>query len=476
MLLPAGQGGKKMFFKPKLNRNLWDTFVYYHNNMYYLYYLVSDPTNLYGVCLATSKNGVHWDETGMVFAKSKDARWMATGAIMKSPTFEKDGVFRMSFSEWRGPEDDIGQQSLFTAESTNLIDWKPLGPKHEFRPDTRCYSTNSGNQSRWDGISAIPRAGGGYYGYWTANPKEFHPGFGFGESDDGVDWRALAPPPIQWDKRPRMGNIEVGSVERFGDTLYMMIGTWGQECYQGHTGMLTLVARDFQGPFHPAEKNFFLLTSTGHLNAYFTRFCRTPDGILVNHQSIPRHEDCYFGTLKLARVDDEGTLRLMYWMGNERLKGDFLDIIRPEAKEHHPLLVSFFDQSFDVQAGLILEGRLRLPHSKNSKPLGLHIECTNGHGTTILVGHRGITEYGTISNTESEFCCENRVDRELSLGTEVHFRLLLNHCILEFYLDDILSQCFSLPGRATGRIGLMDNSEKPAISNLRAWKASVRAD
>jgi hypothetical protein len=42
---------------------------------------------------------------------------------------------------------------------------------------------------------------------------------------------------------------------------------------------------------------------------------------------------------------------------------------------------------------------------------------------------------------------------------------------LEFYLDDILIECFSLPADATGRIGLIRGSDSRAIGNLKAWHA-----
>ncbi|MHC4483445.1 MAG: hypothetical protein ACYSW4_07850 [Planctomycetota bacterium] len=37
--------------------------------------------------------------------------------------------------------------------------------------------------------------------------------------------------------------------------------------------------------------------------------------------------------------------------------------------------------------------------------------------------------------------------------------------MLEFYLNDILIECFSLPTAANGGIGLIDN-----VSNFKAWE------
>ena len=125
--------------------------------------------------------------------------------------------------------------------------------------------------------------------------------FGFGETLDGVTWKALAPPKVSG-----VGEGEVGAIEKIGDKYYMMFGTGGH--------MVTLVADRPEGPFVAARKNLRLLA--GH--TYFARFFPTPEGVLVNHHSIARDGQVYFGTLKATQLDAEGTLRLAWWRGNEQ--------------------------------------------------------------------------------------------------------------------------------------------------------------
>ena len=43
--------------------------------------------------------------------------------------------------------------------------------------------------------------------------------------------------------------------------------------------------------------------------------------------------------------------------------------------------------------------------------------------------------------------------------------------VLEGHLDDILIECFSLPGRSTGRIGLIDGGDAKTFGELTAWYA-----
>ncbi|KKN14736.1 hypothetical protein LCGC14_0993180, partial [marine sediment metagenome] len=92
----------------------------------------------------------------------------------------------MNFSEFTGP-----RQTIFMAESDDLVHWTRLGDEYEFVQDDRWYKP----MWRWDCIWAIDRPGGGLYGYWTATPKEETGGrFGFGESLDGKTWTKVTPP------------------------------------------------------------------------------------------------------------------------------------------------------------------------------------------------------------------------------------------------------------------------------------------
>ena len=137
----------------------------------------------------------------------------------------------------------------------------------------------------------------GCIGYWTATPKANTQGrFGFGETTDGITWRALPPPVVQGVEAG-----EAGAVERIGEHYYMLFGTGGI--------MVTLVADRPDGPFVPAEGNLRLLS--GH--TYFARFFPSPDGLLVNHHSIARDGAVSPGAAQVTRVDQHGTLRLAWW-------------------------------------------------------------------------------------------------------------------------------------------------------------------
>ena len=427
----------QLLFYKALDRgtgNMWDTWLYLHEGMYYLYYLGNGGASWDNISMARSPDGVHWEELGSVLRKREGVEWMGTGSTWASPAFERDGRYIINYSEWRGP-----RQTIFFAESADLVHWRPLGDAFEFVQDTRWYKETG----RWDCIYTIPRAEGGLFGYWTADPLT-GAGVGFGRSMDGIHWEALEPPAFA-EGSP---HGEAGAVERIGDRYYLILGANG--------GMRTMVADAPEGPFAPAQRNFDLLAGQSGLHTYFARFLPTSDVLLVNHHSRARDGQVYFAPLKRAVVDDAGTLRLAWWEGNDALKAD--------AK----LLQSPLTDGVDAAAGIIAEGRLTLPRDQG-EPRGLYIGTSGGSGVATLVRPDGVTQIGPAEPDGSGMTVEETIDREMTFPEDVRFRLLLKHSLIEFYLDDVLMQCYSLPARADGRIALIGDGGRMAAS-LQVWQ------
>jgi len=482
-----------MIYRPKQD-SLWDTWVFYDKETYYLYYLYMGPTERQGwhgqgVALATSKDGVHWAEIGHVLPKDETATGLGDGPIWKVEGAPAGGRFIMNYSTWF--DWCIQSQSIRFAESADLVHWTKLGPSYEFSADPRWYESFPQHQeARWDGLWPIVRQAGGFYGYWTARPLG-RPGFGFGESLDGVVWSALEPPIVEGAEQG-----EVGAVEWIEDRVYMMY----------HGGRTTLVADRPQGPFRPAPKNRGLLVG----DAYFARFLTTPHGILVNHHSIPRdgfraspdaefelranhgwavrQGACYLAPLKRAIVDGEGTLRLGYWEGNEKLKGRSLEMSSSALRPAGEPSFCLFECFFDPDTGVILEGTLPLTSQLGNAPgpwysrvswparsrlSGLYVECQEGPGCYIAVARNGVTEIGLISSDGSAQRQEWLIDRDLVLAGQARFRLLLRGSLLEFYLEDILIQVYSLPRRAAGRIGVLPGVNTASVRGWRAWEMNL---
>ena len=431
-----------LFYKPRKREtgNIWDVWLCHDKGTYHLY-LLSGPLGKWnGISTATSTDGVHWEEIGKVISIAQGAKWLGTGSTWKSLNFDNDGKFFMNFSEWRGP-----RQTIFFAESKDLVNWARLPVEYEFKQDERWYKKNG----RWDCIWTVPRPGGGLYGYWTASPKPETGGrFGFGQTLDGVKWEALEPPKVHG-----VGHGEVGAVEKIGQKYYMMFGTGGR--------MVTLTADKPEGPFYAAKKNFSFLS--GH--TYFSRFFQSPEGLLANHHAIARNGQVYFSLLKSTLFDEQGTMRLGWWKGNDRLKDDAQSIILREPSPKAGPVVAMLDETLNADVGVIIEGHMTLPQDKDAKPVGLYVSHGGAQGTAILVHVDGCVELGTMQADGTGFEVEKKVDRQMDFGHTVAFRLVLKVSLLEFYLNDVLIECYSLPAVADGRIGLVGQ-----VTDLKAWQ------
>lgn len=438
-------------FKPR-DVHQWDTWVFYHDKTYYLYYLIASQWQGWdGFGVATSKDGVHWEEQGTPVMKRANASWLGTGSTWKSPQFEKDRRFIVNFSEQPKGE----AQHIYFAESRDLIKWDRL--LVEFRQDSRWYD----EKGRWDCIYSIPRPTGGFYGYWTATPKG-RVSFGFGESEDGVNWRALEPPVLDWGAQAAPKACEIGAVERVGSRYYAMVGAYPE-------GMFSFVADHPQGPFVATPKNFRLLGG----DCYFARFFPSPDGLLAIHHSVStarrgRQNVVYTAPLKRALVDAEGTMRLGWWQGNEVLKGATTEVRLPARTKTGVNDMVFITDGVDVRRGTILEGAVDF-----SPGAGLVVESADGKLTAIRLPSATATEAGTIQADGTRFTVltGQSINRGLPDKPSGQWRLLLRQGLVELYLDDVLFNVLSLPKAATGRVGFLGDAS--GIRNLKAWTMTL---
>jgi hypothetical protein len=438
-----------MFYKARSKETgaMWDVWMTHHGGLYYLYLACDTKTDDLGannISLATSPDGVHWTEVGPAIVRDEGKKFLGSGSTWRNPVPNATPRFQSNYS-CHGPE----RQTIFFAQSDDLIHWAKCGPAHEFVQDERWYERNG----RWDCIWTIARPGGGLYGYWTATPKAETCGrFGFGESLDGITWKALKPP-----YAIGVGAGEVGAIEKVGDRYIMLFGTDGR--------METLIADKPQGPFKPAARNRVFLQGMPY--TYFARFFQSPSGLLVCHHSVTRPWQVFCAPLKGTRFDKEGNMHLTWWSGNEALKNRPVKLTPPPANAAGP--VAMLGCELDASYGFILEGTLQLPKPLGA-PRGFYVEYARNAGMAILFDHTGRAEFGSVRPDGKGFAAERRVDREIHFGSSGLFRLIVKGPLLELYLNDFLIECHSLPSPATGRIGLICGDQPDSIRRLKAWE------
>jgi len=455
-----------LFYKPRRTGNIWDAWIYYHAGTFYLYYNPS-PSEMktFGgwncIALATSQDGVHWHEHGIVQNASRGTQ-LGSGAVWPMTPSADAPKFIMNFSEQSvDPSDRKAKQIIFFAESNNLIHWRRLDAKYSFQSDPRWYDPSG----RWDNIWPVPRPDGGYYGYWAATPNNKKVGIGLGESSDGVNWTALPPALLPEISLGPTGaySPEVGAVHLHEGKYYALVGLNGTEpiVNEGMSvfrpGETIVIADSPRGPFRVCKKNSRLLVGNA---SYFTRFLDTPGGTLGNHQSWEHDpskslgvdpDRVYMAPLKRAHWDNEGTLRLMWWDRNDSAKGQSMALSLGEPSGTQPV---FFKTVFDLDKTMILEGQMRLPASSERRHVGLYFQGAGNTGTAFLVLDNGRVDYGSMRENGTGFQRIDSVDRSLAPEITVRFRLVRKGRMTECYLNDFLMQCYSLP-EGTGQVGLL---------------------
>lgn len=494
-----------MIYEPGTGGKMWDTFAYYHEGVHYLCYLHTTPTakrRYDGLMMATSTDGVHWNEHGEIIHKRDDAECLGGQAIWRT-----EDKFILNFSECRG-----GVQAIFFAESDDLLQWTRLGDEYRFDADARWYKTDK--SARWDGIWAIHREDGSYIGYLTAVPKggrlDAQTSVGCSVSEDGVRWHAAPPPELD---RASLRDFEVAAIERIGDHYWMIMGGYENklgsrppsESWPQARGIYIFRADRPEGPFHSDSSNWHLLTSpTGHTMTYFARFYPTPNGMLLTHHSIPETRGCggvRMAPLKKAVVTPENHLVLHYWEGNEALKGEQITLdcsraapiprnrrtcewagkgYRLEIYQPNTGAVIGLKNRFDIDRGLVLEGGVTVRETGDRwSSGGFFIETHPRHlvGTAILMETRAQVQIGNLFlkgyGGVPDFWSIDLKHADLRANQRIGFRLLLRGGMLELYLDDVLIQCYSLPKKPSGRIGFIAESGTAVFEDIGAWKMSL---
>lgn len=463
-----------MLFQPRCVEAMWDTWMCHHQGLWYLFYLITEKGLGEGVGLATSPDGVCWTDQGVVLTKAPQALWLGTGAVWpaRHDTGTGSARFICNFSQWHGRN-----QAIYFAASDDLRTWRRLGDEHCFPIDTRWYQATSrgwswlfaprsmaamylamatGVAKRWDSIHAVPknrdglaepgRAGAGFWGFWTATPKG-RPGFGFGESDDGLHWRSLPPPEIDWSPLQTPTDVELAAVEPIAGRWYALVGSIKNR------GMLVLQADSPAGPYRLQPVNPNCLSSPSlKLSTYYARFFASPDGPLVHHQSIARkltrklRPVTLFAPLKRAHVDDAGTLRLAWWEGNNRLTGPAIantptDVASDTRRPVRLVAAVTPDQGIVLQAKLALS-----PQHSLRAPIGqlLLVGC-KGRTLSLSIHPNWSVTMATANPAGVPRRTLQRIDRHLQRTDTGTVRLLLRRYMVECYLNDFLVNCFSLP-------------------------------
>ena len=517
---------KGLIYRPASGQ-FWDPSVIYVGGKYYMYSMYGGDS----VWLATSKDGVHWADYGVV---------------LKSEGFKNNRVWKpyvtkigTKFILNHGAFTDQGTNNnlLRFYESQDLIHWKYL---YEIPIDTNFYRSNG----RWDHMYSIPKneqnPSQGSWGYMVADPID-HGGFGMMDSPDGVHFKPIQAPQILADFR--IPTLEIGGIKRFGQKYYLLGGNVNHYGFSGY-GVYTYLADSPTGPFRPDLDAYRLTGTSGIDGNYFVHvlacFVKDSPEDLVSDPFTFRNvsdtdgQGTWFLPMRKAIVDAQGHLRLAYWRQNDLVKGkeiqiDTLEnsvlfppgqtaanpIVQVSGGGNHLLIhtdkdwkqfswldagrtrkaIAVLNHRFDLTSGLIIEGQINAKavfhgyRDASKSYAGFFIEGLGregqekGAGTGILleIGEPQWREslIGRIQ-TEGSFRFESldatgrasATVTGLDDGKDHTFRLWLRSGQMELYIDDLLMQSFFY-SKATGRIGFLVQESEVEFSKLRFYSMNL---
>lgn len=512
-----------MIHKPATGE-MWDPCMVWHEGTYYLFSMLDG----HSMHTATSPDGVHWT-----------AR---PPGIDRAPF----GVFKMFIGRCgdrfildhgsHSGRPGCWNDTLRFWESRDLLHWTYTGEARDLHPDPRWYRPEGRCDHMYIVRKIEGRPGAGFWGYCVASTNDAQPckALGMLESDDGLDWRWLPPPAFDWGSAPEQ-LMEVGGCERIGGRYYMIQGA--RFDYLGHFGysVFTFVADDPKGPFRPDPEAYRLCGTSHDLRQLgyggkigeigvncLASFARGDGELLLTNAIVSGwggSEAVWFAPVRKAVVDARGHLRMGYWPGNEALKGAPIPLdlgrcrqIHPAApKERHTVqaagsraelqdarglfdrhggggTIALLDNTFDLERGFILEGRLTLRDTSEGEPThripvsgGFYFEDAAGHGKAILLETYGITRIDRVDLREGRLACA-REDTTgpgcATVGGAVEgrrhaFRLLVRRDMFELYLDDQLVQSFLIAPHSSGRVGFVVEDGACVVEDVKAWAMNL---
>jgi hypothetical protein len=485
-----------MLFTPSTMSALWDVWLYRHEETHYLFYLANSrpdrPWDAIG--LATSADGVHFDDHGPVVTKAPDAEYLGAGM-----TWRAGGKFLLNFSECRN-----GKLEIFFAESNDLRHWDRIPASESVsRMDPRWYADGTTfSDQRWDNIWVLEDAEQpGFFGYVTAVAKDGPEGLrgtcASVRSHDGVHFQTGAPviePGLWGDK------LEIGGVEPHQGQYFMLAAQaevplgvrWSAHHPNAVGGVYVLRSARQDGPFLLDPSQPPLLVSAPDHYTYFARFYRCDGELLVAHHSlsparfiatVQPKPGTYLAPLKRAQVSD-GILRLSWWPGNEAMAGPDLPVglacaetrglaEPPDLQAARVRLtaaaggVCMLPRAYDLGQGVLAEFSLRLEATRGGfGGNGLLIEGERRWaGTAFIADTSGNVAVGPYNGYAFQAVDIKR--RDLEVGRTYRWRLLVRGQFVELYIDDDLVQCYSIPGTPGTRLGFITEAATLSVEQIR---------
>jgi hypothetical protein len=478
-----------MVFRPEKG-SMWDPSILWHDGFYYCYMMYDTEGDDAFCLLATSADGVHWENQGPIISEHDR---IDGGSFFKCFVGKCGDQFIMDHGVGRCKDGKmVSQDEMRFYQSKDLRHWNYITSTH---PDARWY-----RDDRWDHMYILPKEEGrpaaGYWGYIVAVPKDGVDLPAMMQSTDGLKWEGLPPGKTEWGGTPPKNHFEYGGCERIGGKYYLLGGTFN---YMGSRGYntFTLIGDGPRGPFRPDVDAYRLCGTSGDYLTWLATWVRAKDELLICNYTSMEHGKPMPWVLPLRKpvIDQAGHLRLGWWTGNEAMKG------QPQMLEKNSVVFKskgepgrcemfYLGQAYDLAQGIVMEGKVKVWSMAKggqiaAKPIaGFLVEEKPGQALAIQLG------IGPVNSRESHIGrlttgADGKMDfvsldvtgkgcatvTGLDDGKEHTFRLLCRAQMIELYVDDLLMQTYVYV-LGTGKVGFLADQSETRFSDLRVWTMS----
>ena len=276
----------------------------YHDGVFYLFAMFhKDDSDKYNnVHLATSVDGVHFEDRGCVVEDFPDCIWAMKVYKGKDAFYMNSGSFT-----------PCGKQAMLKFwRSENLIDWEYMQNLDIVSPDL------DNERIRLDCMNVVEKDGK-YFGYATGQ-------YGFFKSDDGVNWEISK---ANFDYFPfpeyntALGGFEIADCIETDGKFYMFCGGFGHLGTDGY-GVFVYESENPQGPFRPHLPNYRINGTSGRWVNIWERCFKVDGRYLANNYMYDgytmEYGKVYLPPIKRVEKDEMG-LHLEWWEKNDALYG-----------------------------------------------------------------------------------------------------------------------------------------------------------
>ena len=428
-----------MLYRPKTGQ-IKDGCMIYEKGIFYLFsmYRKEGSEDFRSVWLATSSDGVHFEDRGCVVEDFPDFIWAMKVYRTKDAFYMNSGSFTRD-----------GKQAILKLwRSEDLLHW-------EYCPELDVIAPNGDEKGARLDCMCVLEKDGRYYGYATGQ-------YGFLTSEDGIRWQ---PNLSRMDYRPfppyntALGGFEIADFIELDGRFYLFCGGFGHLGMSGY-GVYLYESDAPDGVFSPSLP-YYRLNGTSKRWVNMWERCFKKDGQILCHNysydGYSYEKGCvYLPPIKrLIRTDEK--LCLGWWEGNDQLYG--------ERVAEAPLLtasrqrIDVFSEDTEscelsellaLPEDAVIECKLTLSPNRFTRYSagGIYLSEGEGEGSAILFDTYGRVEIAhikdrRIDSVEDTVGFGSCAPYYVESGKTYSLRIPVSHGMMEIYVDGLYLQTFN---------------------------------